>query len=200
MRGSSAMLPLVTAQTVASERGGGGRISRRRTRGGQSSSRCRIWEGAIASNAWGAHQMNKFDQDRRMISYARFPIGTTFPILRGTRDTTAALARSSKAVAMYFACCRSIILTGVLCNLATSWMGKPFWRPRTMLECPKAEGITSGMPARSRIAFQGRASSPLFHGPRSDLFHAMPLARKAGGISHPVRGRRSRYRQGNPLR
>ena len=36
------------------------------------------------------------------IPYARFPIGTTFP-LRGTRDTTAVLARSSKAVAMYFA-------------------------------------------------------------------------------------------------
>jgi hypothetical protein len=36
-------------------------------------------------------------------AYARFPIGTTFPSLRGTRDTTAALARSSKAVAMYFA-------------------------------------------------------------------------------------------------
>ena len=36
-------------------------------------------------------------------AYARFPIGTTFPLLRGTRDTTAALARSSKAVAMYFA-------------------------------------------------------------------------------------------------
>ena len=35
--------------------------------------------------------------------YARFPIGTTFPPLRGTRDTTAALARSSRAVAMYFA-------------------------------------------------------------------------------------------------
>ncbi len=39
----------------------------------------------------------------RMIPYARFPIGTTFPSLRGTKDTTAALARSSKAVAMYFA-------------------------------------------------------------------------------------------------
>ena len=36
-------------------------------------------------------------------AYARFPIGTTFPSLRGTRGTTAALARSSKAVAMYFA-------------------------------------------------------------------------------------------------
>ena len=49
------------------------------------------------------HQTNEFDQDRRMIPYARFPIGTTLPSLRGTRDTTAALARSSKAVAMYFA-------------------------------------------------------------------------------------------------
>jgi hypothetical protein len=49
------------------------------------------------------HQTTEFDQDRRMILYARFPIGTTFPSLRGTRDTTAALARSSKAVAMYFA-------------------------------------------------------------------------------------------------
>ena len=49
------------------------------------------------------HQTNEFDQDRRMIPDARFPIGTTFPSLRGTRDTTAALARSSKAVAMYFA-------------------------------------------------------------------------------------------------
>ena len=38
-----------------------------------------------------------------LFPYARFPIGTTFPLLRGTRDTTAALARSSKAVAMYFA-------------------------------------------------------------------------------------------------
>jgi hypothetical protein len=37
------------------------------------------------------------------VAYARFPIGTTFLSLRGTRDTTAALARSSKAVAMYFA-------------------------------------------------------------------------------------------------
>jgi hypothetical protein len=36
-------------------------------------------------------------------AYARFPIGTTFPLRRGTRDTTAALARSSNAVAMYFA-------------------------------------------------------------------------------------------------
>lgn len=36
-------------------------------------------------------------------AYARFPIGTTFPSLRGNKDTTAALARSSKAVAMYFA-------------------------------------------------------------------------------------------------
>ena len=43
------------------------------------------------------------DQDRRTIPYARFPNGTTFPLLRGTRDTTAALARSSKAVAMYLA-------------------------------------------------------------------------------------------------
>jgi hypothetical protein len=49
------------------------------------------------------YQTNEFDQDCRMIPYARFPIGTTFPLLRGTRDTTAALARSSKAVAMYFA-------------------------------------------------------------------------------------------------
>ena len=49
------------------------------------------------------HQTNEFDQDRRMIPYARFPIGTTFLSLRGTKDTTAALARSSKAVAMYFA-------------------------------------------------------------------------------------------------
>ena len=48
-------------------------------------------------------QMNERDQDRRMVPYARFPIGTTFPVLRGTKDTTAALARSSKAVAMYFA-------------------------------------------------------------------------------------------------
>jgi hypothetical protein len=49
-------------------------------------------------------QTNEFDQDRRrMIPYTRFPIGTTFPLLHGTRDTTAALARSSKAVAMYFA-------------------------------------------------------------------------------------------------
>src|SRR5260370_4345721 len=36
---SSAMLPLVTAQTVAFERGVGGRISRCRTLGGQNSSR-----------------------------------------------------------------------------------------------------------------------------------------------------------------
>ena len=61
-------------------------------------------EGAIASNVWGTSgQMNERDQDRRMVPYARFPIGTTFPVLRGTKDTTAALARSSKAVAMYFA-------------------------------------------------------------------------------------------------
>ena len=60
-------------------------------------------EDAISSNGYRRHQTNEFDQDRRMIPYARFPIGTTFPSLRGTRDTTAALARSSKAVAMYFA-------------------------------------------------------------------------------------------------
>jgi hypothetical protein len=77
---SSAMFPLVTAQTVAFERGVGGWMRDHRRR-----------------------QTNEFDQDRRIILYARFPIGTTFPSLRGTRDTTAALARSSKAVAMYFA-------------------------------------------------------------------------------------------------
>jgi hypothetical protein len=27
--------------------------------------------------------MNEFDQDRRMIPYARFPIGNTFPSPRG---------------------------------------------------------------------------------------------------------------------
>lgn len=50
-----------------------------------------------------APSVEEFDQDRRVIAYARFPIRTTFPSLRGTRGTTAALARSSKAVAMYFA-------------------------------------------------------------------------------------------------
>jgi hypothetical protein len=65
-----------------------------------------IFPAGMPSNAphWlRRHQTNEFDQDRRMIPYARFPIGTTFPSFRGNRDTTAALARSSKAVAMYFA-------------------------------------------------------------------------------------------------
>jgi hypothetical protein len=35
--------------------------------------------------------------------YARLSMGTTFPLRRCTRGTTAALASSSKAVAMYFA-------------------------------------------------------------------------------------------------
>lgn len=80
------MLPLVstvTTQTVASERGSE--------------------DGFRVRNMAGEGQTNEFDQDRRMIPYARFPIGTTFPSRRGTRGTTAALARSSKAVAMYFA-------------------------------------------------------------------------------------------------
>ena len=57
----------------------------------------------LLPSVYRRHQTNEFDPDRRMIAYARFPIRTTFPSLRGTRDTTAALARSSKAVAMYFA-------------------------------------------------------------------------------------------------
>jgi hypothetical protein len=48
-------------------------------------------------------QQNNVQRDKGYRGYARFPIGTTFPSFRGTRDTTAALARSSKAVAMYFA-------------------------------------------------------------------------------------------------
>ena len=64
--------------------------------------RRQVWCGSRQRD-YRRSQTNEFDQDRRMIPYARFPIGTTFPPLRGTRDTTAALARSSKAVAMYFA-------------------------------------------------------------------------------------------------
>ena len=43
-----------------------------------------------------------------LFPYARFSIGTTFLLLLGTRDATAALARSSKAVAMYFVQCRKV--------------------------------------------------------------------------------------------
>jgi hypothetical protein len=60
-----------------------------------------LWKGGARSHR--RHQTNEFHQNLRMIPYARFPIRTTFPSLLGTRDTTAALARSSKAVAMYFA-------------------------------------------------------------------------------------------------
>lgn len=41
--------------------------------------------------------------DKRRNAHARLSIGTTFPPLPRTRGTTAALASSSKAVAMYFA-------------------------------------------------------------------------------------------------
>lgn len=40
---------------------------------------------------------------KRCNIYARFSIGTTFPSRLCTRGTTAALASSSRAVAMYFA-------------------------------------------------------------------------------------------------
>src|SRR5215471_7757794 len=64
--------------------------------------RRQVWCGSRQRD-YRRHQANEVDQDRRIVPYARFPIGTTFASLRGTKDTTAALARSSKAVAMYFA-------------------------------------------------------------------------------------------------
>ena len=63
----------------------------------------RFWRKvAVHGHVWSWDKNGTCSQGA-VVTYARFSIDTTFAFLGGTRDTTAALARSSKAVAMYLA-------------------------------------------------------------------------------------------------